>query len=89
LLYLKSGLKKKKIYLEKCKNKIPGFLEINGVLGSPSAGLWNWIAGGLELVTPELAKKELLETNWVSRAEDEFNKMYNPQPQHKSYIRYT
>lgn len=78
-----------KIYLEKCKNKIPGFLEINGVLGSPSAGLWNWIAGGLELVTPELAKKELLETNWVSRAEDEFNKMYNPQPQHKSYIRYT
>jgi tryptophan halogenase len=76
-----------KIYLEKCKHKIPGFLEINGVLGSPSAGLWNWIAGGLELVTPELAKKELLETNWMSRAEDEFNKMYNPQ--HKSYIRYT
>lgn len=77
-----------KNYLEKCKNKIPGFLEVNGVLGSPNVGLWNWIAGGLELVTSDLAKKELTETNWWNRAELEFNKMYNPAP-HKSYIQYT
>jgi hypothetical protein len=28
------------IYLNRCKDKIPGILEINGMFGSPTAGLW-------------------------------------------------
>jgi hypothetical protein len=75
-----------KIYLEKCKNKIPGFLEVNGVIGSPSASLWNWIAGGLDLITAEQAGKELDETNYWGRAEAEFINLASPK---KSYIKYT
>jgi hypothetical protein len=75
-----------KIYLEKCKNKIPGFLEINGIIGSPSASLWNWIAGGLELISAKQAEKELNETNYWNRAEAEFLNLASPR---KNYIKYT
>lgn len=75
-----------KRYLEKCKDRIPGFLEINGIIGSPSAALWNWIAGGLELIDGELAAKELSESDSWARAEQEFINFAQPK---KSYIQYT
>jgi tryptophan halogenase len=78
-----------KHYLEKCKNKIPGFLEINGIIGSPSASLWNWIAGGLELISPEQAAKELTETNYWQRAELDFANLTGVEASGKSYIKYT
>lgn len=73
------------IYYERCKHKIPGILETNGMFGSPTAGLWNVIAGGLGLITPEQAYQELLELNLVESAENEYKKFANPA---KDYIRY-
>ena len=50
-----------KIYYERSKEKIPSVLETNGIFGSPTAGLWNWISGGLDIITPALANKEIKE----------------------------
>lgn len=78
-----------KRYLEKCKHRIPGFLEINGIIGSPSAALWNWIAGGLEIVNSDQAFKELTDQNSWARAEQEFLNFTQPTKSQKSYIQYT
>lgn len=74
-----------RIYKNKSKNRIPGFLEINGIVGSPAAALWNWIAAGLNIITPQQAFRELQNTNRYSAAENRYNKNYN----NKSYIEYT
>jgi tryptophan halogenase len=73
------------IYKNKAKNRIPGFLEINGMVGSPAAALWNWIAAGMDIITPEQAAAELLESNLDTSAEMTYNKNFNK----KSYIQYT
>ena len=74
-----------KVYLEKCRHMIPGFLEVNGIIGSPAASLWNWIAAGLGLITSSQAEKELQESNWTARAKSEYNKIAK---NNKSYIQY-
>lgn len=66
---------KAKGYLEKCKKHIPGFLEVHAIIGSPAAALWNWIAGGLDIITPEQAKKELAEKNLYNLGKQEYEKM--------------
>lgn len=73
------------IYLNRCKDKIPGILEINGMFGSPTAGLWNAIASGLELVTPTQAQQELEEQRLVAKAESLYNSEFRPT---KSYIKF-
>jgi tryptophan halogenase len=75
-----------KQYLEKCKHKIPGFLEINGIIGSPNAALWNWIAGGIDAITPTQALLDLQNSNKLEIAEHESNSMLTHQQ--KSYIKY-
>jgi tryptophan halogenase len=74
-----------KVYLEKCRHMIPGFLEINGIIGSPAASLWNWIAAGLGLITSSQAEKELQESNWMLRAKTEYDRISK---NNKSYIKY-
>lgn len=74
-----------RIYKNKAKNRIPGFLEINGIVGSPAAALWNWIAAGIDIISPEQAATELLENNSIEFAESLYNKNFNK----KSYIKYT
>lgn len=76
------------IYLERCKHKIPGILETTGMFGSPTAGLWNVIAGGLGLITPEMAYKELKDQNLLCVAKQDYERFSQPQAQ-KSYITYT
>ena len=63
-----------KVYFERSKEKIPSVLETNGIFGSATAGLWNWISAGLKIITPEQAKKELDKFNKYSTAEEEFKK---------------
>ena len=74
-----------KIYKNKAKNRIPGFLEINGMVGSPAAALWNWIAAGMDIITPEQAAAELSDSNVNVSAEMAYNENFNK----KSYIQYT
>jgi tryptophan halogenase len=73
------------IYKNKAKNRIPGFLEINGIVGSPAAALWNWVAAGMDIITPEQAAAELLDSNSKVSAEMAYNNNFNK----KSYIKYT
>lgn len=63
-----------KIYYERSKKKIPSVLETNGIFGSPTAGLWNWISAGLKIITPNQATNELKEMNKYEIGEQEFLK---------------
>lgn len=71
-----------RVYKNKAKNRIPGFLEISGMIGSPAAGLWNWVAAGIDVITPEQAFVELKD-NYTS-VESAYNNTYNK----KSYVKY-
>jgi flavin-dependent dehydrogenase len=62
------------IFLNKSKNHIPGFLEINGIVGSPSVSLWNWISAGIDVINQDQAKQELIDKNVYNYYEKEFNK---------------
>lgn len=79
-----------KQYLEKCKKKIPGFLDVHGIIGSPAAALWNWVAAGLDLITPEQAKKELMEKNLTEKGKTIHDQLLanKTTSQQKSYIKY-
>lgn len=74
-----------KVYMERCKHKIPGILETVGLFGTPSACLWNWVAAGIDLITPEQAKKELEVSELYDVANKDFNELSAVK---KSYIKY-
>jgi tryptophan halogenase len=74
-----------KIYVERCKHKIPGILETVGLFGTPSACLWNWVAAGIDLITPERARKDLEVSNLYNKADTEFSQLSADK---KSYIKY-
>jgi flavin-dependent dehydrogenase len=61
-----------KIYLDRSKHKIPSILETDGLYGTPTAALWNWISAGLGIITQDQAKQELLKSNNFEKAEQEF-----------------
>jgi flavin-dependent dehydrogenase len=61
-----------KIYLDRSKHKIPSILETDGLYGSPTAALWNWISAGLDIITQDQAKEELLKSRNYNKAEHEF-----------------
>jgi hypothetical protein len=74
-------------YLEKCKKQIPGFLDIHGLIGSPAVSLWNWIAAGLDLITPAQAAQELAEKGLFEKSKYAHNEMIQNRIQEsKSYI---
>lgn len=76
-----------KKYYAKCKTKISSFLEINGIIGSPAAGLWNWIAAGLNIITPGQAKLELDNSNLTDIADSDYQRFIEQQSTRK-YITY-
>jgi tryptophan halogenase len=76
-------------YLEKCQRQIPGFLEIHALIGSPAASLWNWIAAGLDIITPYQAEQELKEKNLFDQGKFEYEQMILPKEKlQKSYINF-
>lgn len=79
-----------KQYQEKCKKHIPGFLDIHGLIGSPAAALWNWVAAGLNIVTPQQAAAELAEKNLTDYGRIAHEKMLLDKTVHqkKSYLTY-
>lgn len=52
-----------KNFIDQCKGKIPGVLTFEGMYGSYSAGLANWIVAGMDIITPTQSKSDLLESN--------------------------
>ena len=66
-----------KIYLDRSKHKIPSILETDGLYGSPTAALWNWISAGLGIITQEQANEELVRSHNYKKAEKEFINMLN------------
>jgi tryptophan halogenase len=56
------------IYLKRSKNKIPSILETDGLFGTPTAALWNWIGAGLGIITRDQAEKELRESGLLEKA---------------------
>jgi len=64
-----------------CKMKIPGVLSLQGTVGSANISLWNWIAAGLGIITPEQAQIELQNSENKERAQKEFEVMLNQEIQ--------
>lgn len=70
-------------YKNSAMTKIPGFLSINGMIGSPAACLWNYIAAGIGIITPQQALDELKSQNRYLQTEKVFNSKF------KNYLTYT
>jgi hypothetical protein len=77
-----------KEYVEECKYKVPGFLTLDGMFGSYSTPLANWIGAGIGLLNPEISRKGLEEANLVSAASLEYNRFYEKTTKNKPYISY-
>lgn len=77
-----------KIYYERSKEKIPSVLETNGIFGSPTAGLWNWISAGLNIITPNQANKEITENSIKYNIVKEDYKKFLERMNYKDYISY-
>jgi hypothetical protein len=60
--------------LEKAKYKIPGFVTMEGMWGSASIPLFNWILAGMDVISPEQAARDLCEDRSYEKAQREYNK---------------
>jgi hypothetical protein len=63
--------------VKRAKEKIPGYTSFQGMYGSFSMPLANWILAGLDVITPEQAAKELLHTKDISSVRNQYNNFYN------------
>lgn len=61
---------------------------LNGMYGSFSIPLANWVLAGMELITPEQAEKDLKNRDFFEFAEQSFNTFYSNIINQKSYIKY-
>jgi hypothetical protein len=62
------------ILLKKSKGKIPGFVMMEGMWGSHSIPLANYILAGMDIITREQAKRDLIDDKMYSVAENVYNK---------------
>ena len=60
------------LIIEHAKYKIPGYTIMEGMYGSFSIPLANWILAGLDIITPEMAKKELTNESKILYAEEQY-----------------
>lgn len=60
--------------ITRSKNKLVSYFEIANNFGAPAIGLWNWSMAGLDLLNPESAHKDLIESNMYHIAETDFLK---------------
>lgn len=63
-------------YVEMLQHKIPGFPLLDGMWGSYSLPLANWIFAGIGLAKPEIALKELQEAGVYDQAAESFEIFY-------------
>ena len=56
--------------IERSKRKVIGHHEIGIKFGAPAVGLWNWTIAGLNLVSPQVAEKDLRISQLYETAEN-------------------
>lgn len=59
-------------FIERSKNKVVGHHEIGIKYGAPAVGLWNWTAAGLNLISPEVADRDLRTSRIYDISEEMF-----------------
>lgn len=62
--------------IEQAKYKIPGYTSMEGMFGSFSIPLANWILAGLDIITPKMAEEELMKESRLLFAREEYEKFY-------------
>ncbi len=62
--------------IDRSKYKIAGYTTFEGMYGSHSMPLANWILAGMELITPEQALSDLITDNALERSELEYISFY-------------
>jgi tryptophan halogenase len=62
-----------KMIIEKSKQKIPGFIVMEGMWGSASIPLFNWILAGMNIITPEQALRDLIDDNKFDESRSKYN----------------
>jgi len=77
-----------KEYVESCKDKIPGFVLLDGMFGSYSTPLANWIGSGVGLLDSMTAKQSLMDASLVDVSKKEYEKFYKKTIENKKYITY-
>jgi tryptophan halogenase len=65
-----------KEYIELCKIKIPGFINLQGMWGSYSIPLANWVASGMNLLNPLIAEYDLKYSGRLTKVEQKYNLFY-------------
>jgi tryptophan halogenase len=67
-----------RVLLERSKNKILGnaIFETHGP-GTPGAALWNWVLAGMRIIGPEQARKELLNSGLLEKAQSTYIEFFN------------
>jgi len=61
-----------KNFIDQCRGKIPGILTFEGMYGSHSAGLANWITAGMDIISPSQARSDLIESNIYDLAKNKY-----------------
>lgn len=77
-----------KEYIEMTKIKIPGFINLQGMWGSYSIALANWISSGMNLLSPSIAENDLKFSNKLSEVEKKYGLFYK-EVTSKRYISFT
>jgi tryptophan halogenase len=63
--------------VERARIKIPGYSSFEGMYGSFSIPLSNWIMAGLDIITPKQAEEDLISSGLYKVAEKEYGYFYN------------
>lgn len=59
--------------VQRAKIKIPGYSSYEGMIGSPSAPLANWILAGLNIISDDQANNELINSGLEQYSKDKYN----------------
>lgn len=80
-----------KEYVDYCKNRIPGYINLEGMTGSYSIPLVNWVGAGIGILNPKFAEDSLKNSLLYEKAKLEYNNFYNSivEKNKKSYIIYS
>lgn len=80
--------KNAQIMLDQCEGIIPGFTSYEGMYGSASQALANWVLAGLDIITPEQAKLDLERQNMTLVAKTRYENIVNELKTNWDNIRY-
>jgi tryptophan halogenase len=76
-------------YVNICRSRIPGYVNMEGIFGSYSYPLANWIGSGIELLNPKIAEKNLFDSKNILLIENEYERFYKKIINEKQYISYS